>query len=1688
MTSRHQRDGNHATSTLALLQRSASTLKGYRSWRVLALGAAFASILSGCAAKPPTQVAHGEDHNLFKKADLLGIVPGATASAYSLQAGKPVAMAKLAADVTTLTDAVVGSGVALSRGSGDPQVRFDISENYLTVSRVDGVTVVPVAQFEISGHYDLRPQTGADGVETQYLVRTTDANAKWQDREYVEVDPAAPLKIKADADTLRNLHAVSAMKDKEFVLGSLADLDWMAKSDRDELAKLFGLKKGQKLKTTLTRRRLTLLRLEGDVQVVLAHVAVRYVDLVRHETSEGELTPDLVQDTTKREWSRREYVEIDPEDVELAKPDADLLVNLVAKTEMVGKTFVYGKDLIPVVGKTEGLAKLMAASVTGPIAIGAEVELHVTQAAVEVVADGELVLRYPVLGHFDLVPVKDENGKATAGVTLDASERVWSKRAYVKVDPTDPEIVRVSEDLKESAHQILAKDAVSGKCFTVDALPLATLEAAVVQALGAAASDATETKICLEVTQTVLSVYVDGAAGKELLLTYDIVSHFDIAHAVSADGRETDATLSRSRAEPRWDRRGHLEIEAANPHAVESHVGPNALARRVFEGEFIYTATVVEAHSENGIVFEGWNLQSPDRLRFVSTEDAITAYKVNETLNDSGAKSPVLRYAADHFDITRAKNGYGDLTNDIVESHERSWKDRKNLRVDFANNQIPSYFNDLLGVEKLYSGIVFTARSTQIGELTVEDGYVSFDTEEVVTPNVRAGFEGSGETFYEPVAIKVRHAFMRVGKRPYVAKEYDGFDFRRFGYFRTTEAGIDPILGKTDATLKHFIRRFDVSNGKQVTFHLSPGFPETYKDEARKVIAAWNVAFKEAVGRDDVLLLDETTAFSHGDPRHSMIVFVEGRNDQSPLGFGPSFFDPATGENLSAKAYLYGDGIGYVKRMAGDFLDLAAGARHPFDFADERHDRDSMSGTGAGDIRRRASGPATFLPHGSGAAARLKRDMPKGAVMSYASALERAGKVGGMAPEALRSDASLELNGVARTASLGAKARAAVAGFDHLQGCVMRPDEHIASAIKFLEAHPEMTRDELIAEVESKTVFTTLLHEVGHTLGLRHNFHGSYDEANFPEEYHLLKAANDAGLPDPAAPGLWIMKYRTSSAMDYLDDFEGLFTAAGPYDVAAVKYGYGDKLEQVVGQTDEGAFVTQDIDRSVLESAKAELRAANPGAPEAAIDGAAMQELKVRPYRFCTDEHVENDPTCNRFDRGVSVTEITQSLVDDYDVIYWLYGHRRGKRMFTGGSDYVISRYILPVRQLFDEYVYNIIFDSFEAPDMPFGAPLAGSSGDYIDAINIGLRFYDSILNTIEPGDYHLDAATGELVPGRAAGEGAKNVVVDLLSGKYLKSRVESVGDEDRVLNRGVELDKLAVLWAMSLRGYPAYKYEQASLAMNYFDLLKEFTMERFSALVRDEHVIDVAAEMPEGSTDFFINQDPQFTADPANPAHLKAKIRPSTSLAVQQYAALFAMIGYDSESDRTFGDYVDVRVKGIDGALPEDVESTELRAANGARIYVVPNTVDKLSITYQIAQAAAPKAERLSWVRAGLAGRVDLVAERTEVIRLFAEAWEIGEGAPMGADIVDILTTSLVDNLAAVRGLTAMWIEGTEDAEAKAKLEALAAAMEPLIVKLEEDAATAAALATEEGTLVRDVTRAESQLIFLNNLYKALN
>ena len=132
----------------------------------------------------------------------------------------------------------------------------------------------------------------------------------------------------------------------------------------------------------------------------------------------------------------------------------------------------------------------------------------------------------------------------------------------------------------------------------------------------------------------------------------------------------------------------------------------------------------------------------------------------------------------------------------------------------------------------------------------------------------------------------------------------------------------------------------------------------------------------------------------------------------------------------------------------------------------------------------------------------------------------------------------------------------------------------------------DATRDEIAAYFAYKMMIGTQLHEVGHTVGLRHNFNASLDALNYHDEYWKIQEAvarGDISADETSSIPLDVAKevvlgdlehhegekleylndteFRLASVMDYTGDLTGRFAGLGKYDQAAINFVYGHSVQ-----------------------------------------------------------------------------------------------------------------------------------------------------------------------------------------------------------------------------------------------------------------------------------------------------------------------------------------------------------------------------------------------------------------------------------------------------------------------------------------------------------------------------------------------
>lgn len=103
-----------------------------------------------------------------------------------------------------------------------------------------------------------------------------------------------------------------------------------------------------------------------------------------------------------------------------------------------------------------------------------------------------------------------------------------------------------------------------------------------------------------------------------------------------------------------------------------------------------------------------------------------------------------------------------------------------------------------------------------------------------------------------------------------------------------------------------------------------------------------------------------------GDPRHSMVFWVDEQQNAGPLGYGPPLYDEETGETISGQAYIYGAALDTYAARSRDLLLLQNGEFSTEDFTAGTNVKEYVAQNKLG-VR---SKPKTYTPQQAAAAAR----------------------------------------------------------------------------------------------------------------------------------------------------------------------------------------------------------------------------------------------------------------------------------------------------------------------------------------------------------------------------------------------------------------------------------------------------------------------------------------------------------------------------------------------------------------------------------------------------------------------------------------------------------------------------------------------------------------------------------------------
>ncbi|MBF0361919.1 MAG: hypothetical protein HQK49_12960 [Oligoflexia bacterium] len=269
----------------------------------------------------------------------------------------------------------------------------------------------------------------------------------------------------------------------------------------------------------------------------------------------------------------------------------------------------------------------------------------------------------------------------------------------------------------------------------------------------------------------------------------------------------------------------------------------------------------------------------------------------------------------------------------------------------------------------------------------------------------------------------------------------------------------------------------------------------------------------------------------------------------------------------------------------------------------------------------------------------------------------------------------------------------------------------------------------------------TLVHELGHNLGLRHNFKGSFDKANFynaNEIYSKEEIYKNKILAGPAY----------SSIMDYGYSELNELGILGKYDIAALRFAYarevikknGDVIKVTDNLRDTKKQVEGNLEAKFLElfnkykpvfdelnkisesmvKLKKDISEADNVLKKKLQEKLTELENKVKEkekdiiafkreesnlskhtfktYLYCSDDDVGSDISCDQFDEGTTFTEIAHSYNRKYNEGY---RHRYLRNDRNDFYEYDIHKSILNSTRMF--FKARMIFELYEIASTIFG-------------------------------------------------------------------------------------------------------------------------------------------------------------------------------------------------------------------------------------------------------------------------------------------------------------------------------------------------------------------------------------------------
>ena len=245
-------------------------------------------------------------------------------------------------------------------------------------------------------------------------------------------------------------------------------------------------------------------------------------------------------------------------------------------------------------------------------------------------------------------------------------------------------------------------------------------------------------------------------------------------------------------------------------------------------------------------------------------------------------------------------------------------------------------------------------------------------------------------------------------------------------------------------------------------------------------------------------------------------------------------------------------------------------------------------------------------------------------------------------------------------------------------------------------------RDVAMGEFDALIFKGVAEHELGHSMGLRHNFIASADEHNYvgnaPWEpgpdtgYWAEKPAYEAQVqaykdanPDASGEEVWTYartiktdrdRYMYASVMDYQDQYYIHASGLGKYDMAALKFMYGHTMEKYTTNPSDATvmriknvhFIDPATNAIKVDEDSLKYTQKSDGTYVIQLTAGGPVDTTENgnnvPFMTCPDEMRNENPMCNVFDNGYTARDIVRYMKNSWNMRYYYRFFRRGNPRF----------------------------------------------------------------------------------------------------------------------------------------------------------------------------------------------------------------------------------------------------------------------------------------------------------------------------------------------------------------------------------------------------------------------------------------